>query len=242
MDEADGALTQLRAWLAQREPAPGGRLPPERELCELLGVSRGELRKALAVLEEDGVLWRHVGKGTFVGARPVEELSSVRAVAARSSPREVMQARLLIEPMLAAEAALNATQEHLAELRRAVRASHQAATWRQYESSDNRFHRTVAEAAGNTVLTALFDQLNAVRRAVVWGRLRAQHERPPPHHHSFAEHDRILAAIAERDQQAAHDSMFAHLHSVQQNLLQLPAGPRDMRGNGLQVANKADAG
>jgi DNA-binding FadR family transcriptional regulator len=218
-DEPDGALTQLKAWLAQRELAPGGRLPAERELCELLGVSRGELRKALAALEADGLLWRHVGKGTFVGLRPAEELSSVRAVAARSNPREVMQARLIIEPILAREAALNATGEHLAELRRSIRASREAATWRQYETYDNHFHRTVAEAAGNTVLTALFDQLNAVRRAVVWGRLRDQTERPPRDHHSFAEHDRILAALSDRDQGAAQRAMLEHLLSVQANLL-----------------------
>jgi len=65
------ALTQLRAYLAQRELPPEARLPPERELSEILGVSRGELRKALAILEGQGELWRHVGKGTFVGARPV---------------------------------------------------------------------------------------------------------------------------------------------------------------------------
>ena len=40
-------------------------------------MSRGDLRKALAILEAQGELWRHVGKGTFVGARPVDELSSV---------------------------------------------------------------------------------------------------------------------------------------------------------------------
>ncbi len=49
-----GALTQLRAWLAQRDLPANTRLPAERELCELLGVSRGELRKALAVAGEGG--------------------------------------------------------------------------------------------------------------------------------------------------------------------------------------------
>jgi len=219
MDAADGALTQLRAWLAQNETAPGGRLPPERELCELLGVSRGELRKALAVLEQEGELWRHVGKGTFTGIRPVEEMTSIGAIARATSPREVMRARLLIEPMLAREAALNATAAHLDEIRRCIRASREAATWRQYENCDNRLHRTVAEAAGNTVLTALFDQLNAVRRAVVWGRLRDRSERPPRDHHSFAEHDRLLAALSERDQAGAERAMLEHLLTVQSNLL-----------------------
>ena len=171
------------------------------------------------MLEHDGELWLHVGKGTFIGIRPVEEFSSIGAIAARSNPREVMQARHFIEPMLAHEAALNATAAHLDEMRRCVRASKEAATWRQYENCDNRLHRTVAEASGNTVLTALFDQLNAVRRAVVWGRLRDQTGRPSAGHHSFAEHDLLLAALTERDQEAAHRAMLEHLLTVQGNLL-----------------------
>src|SRR3546814_4814859 len=89
-------------------------------------------------------------------------------------------ARLLIEPQIAREAALNATAGDIAELKQSMFASRHAQTWRQYENSDNRLHRTVAEAAHNTVLLALFDTLNAVRRAVVWGRLRDKIDRPPP--------------------------------------------------------------
>ncbi len=219
MAAADGALTQLRAWLAQRDLPPDGRLPPERELCEILGVSRGELRKALAELEKNGELWRHVGKGTFIGARPVEEFSSVAAIAERSNPFEVTEARLLIEPVLAREAAVNATGSHLEEMSRCIRAQREATTWRQYESADNRLHRTVAEAAGNTVLTALFDQLNAVRRAVVWGRLREKSDQPPTDHHSFAQHEMIVTAISERDTEGAFQAMHDHLVTVRDNLL-----------------------
>jgi len=221
MSAADGALTQLRAWLAQRDLPPEGRLPPERELCEILGVSRGELRKALASLEQNGELWRHVGKGTFIGTRPVDELSSIAVIAERSNPVEVMEARLLIEPLLARQAAVNATGSHLEEMLRCVRAQVQATTWRQYENADNRLHRTVAEAAGNTVLTALFDQLNAIRRAVVWGRLRDKADQPPANHHSFAQHDAIVTAISERDQEAAFRAMRGHLMNVRDNLLQV---------------------
>ena len=115
-DRGQSALTQLRAWLTQKALPPSTRLPPERELSELLGVSRGELRKALAILEEHGELWRHVGKGTFIGARPVAEISSVAAVAGQTSPGDVMRARLAIEPQLAHEAALHATADDIAEM------------------------------------------------------------------------------------------------------------------------------
>lgn len=218
-DEVGGALTQLRAYLAQHDLPANAQLPPERELCDLLGVSRGELRKALAVLEGNGELWRHVGKGTFIGSRPVEEFKSVGDIADGSNPREVMQARRAFEPILAREAALHATSADIAEMRQCLTASRLAATWRQYENCDNRLHRLVAEASHNTVLVALFDTLNAVRRTVVWGRLRSNSLRPPSDHHSFAEHDALVEAIAERDLDAAASAMDRHLHSVEINLL-----------------------
>lgn len=220
-DELGGALTQLRAYLAQHDLPANAQLPPERELCDLLGISRGELRKALAVLEGNGELWRHVGKGTFIGARPVEEFKSVADIASGSNPREVMQARRAIEPILAREAALHATSADIAEMRQCLQASRLAATWRQYENCDNRLHRLVAEASHNTVLVALFDTLNAVRRAVVWGRLRNDNLGPPADHHSFGEHEALVAAITERDLEAAAAAMDRHLHSVEINLLRL---------------------
>jgi DNA-binding FadR family transcriptional regulator len=218
-DRGRSALTQLRAWIVQKRPAPGTRLPPERQLAELLGVSRGELRKALAILQDHGELWRHVGKGTFIGARPVAEVASVSAIAEQSSPAQVMRARLAVEPELAREAALHATAGDIEEMTLCMRASRAAETWRQYENWDNRLHRAIAQAAHNSLLLAIFDTLNAVRRAVVWGRLRDEDPHPPPDHHSFADHAAIVAAIEERDLAGAADSMRAHLENVQALLL-----------------------
>ena len=119
-------------------------------------------------------MWRRVGKGTFFGAKPIDELSVVGRVAEQSNPMEVMSARILIEPLLARQAAINATGYHIDELERCLVAQREAVTWRQYENADNRLHRTIAEASRNTVLLALFDQLNAIRRAIVWGRLEVK--------------------------------------------------------------------
>ena len=110
-----------------------------------------------------------------------------------------MSARILIEPLLARQAANNATGYHIDELERCLVAQREAVTWRQYENADNRLHRTIAEASRNTVLLALFDQLNAIRRAIVWGRLRIQAGFPPRDHLSFAKHDAIVRAFWERD-------------------------------------------
>lgn len=216
-----GALTQLRAFLAQRDLPADSRLPPERELVELLGISRGQLRNAMAVLEREGELWRHVGKGTFVGTRPVEEVSSLAAMASKTNPTEVMRTRLLFEPMIAREVALNATAEDIADMRRCLGGTRDAKTWRVYESWDNRLHRTIAHSAHNGFLLSMFDTLNNVRRTVSWGRLRPNENRPSADHHSFSEHDRIVDAIEERDLKGAECAMRAHLKSVAQGFLGL---------------------
>ncbi|TVQ38205.1 MAG: FadR family transcriptional regulator [Geminicoccaceae bacterium] len=214
----DPTLVQLRAWLARAALPEAARLPSERELCAELGVSRGDLRKALGVLEREGAVWRHVGKGTFVGSAPLGEVADLAAVERRTNPAEVMRTRLMIEPVLAREAALYATPTDLEELRLCLQRARAATSWRQYETQDNALHRAVAKATHNTLALALFDTLNTVRRAVVWGRLRAEAERPPADHHSFAEHETIVAAIAERDLHGAAQAMDAHLRTVERRL------------------------
>jgi DNA-binding FadR family transcriptional regulator len=217
--ETQGVLTQLRAYLAHEGRAAGARLPPERQLADELGVSRGTLRKALADLEAEGLIWRHVGRGTFVGNRPVETVQDLGEVARRTNPAGVMEARLALEPELARLAALHATPADLDELEACVRESRASLDWRTYEYWDNRLHRAVAQATANIVLLSLFDGLNTIRRTVTWGRLRRFAPRPDPAHHSFAEHDRIVRALRERDPGAAAEAMRAHLRSVRGHLL-----------------------
>ena len=211
------ALNQLRAWLA-RAAAIDSRLPPERALAATLGVGRSALRKALATLAAEGQIWRHVGKGTYIGSRPIDGLADVAALARRTNPAEIIQTRFVLEPAAASLAALQATPAHLAEMRTCLQATRAAATWRQYEGWDNRLHRTVAAAAQNALLLGLLDTVGAVRRAVVWGRLR-ERDLPPADHHSFAEHEAIVAAIAERDGEAAAEAMRTHLENVADHLL-----------------------
>ena len=215
------ALVQLQAYLAQHDLPTDSRLPAERELCEVLGVSRGDLRKALALLEKEGKIWRRVGKGTFIGSGPLEETVAIAEISGRTNPADLMRSRLIVEPEIAREAALHATQDDILAMRRSLAQTRAAATWRQYENLDNLLHRQIAQASRNTVLLGLFDVLNAIRRAVVWGRLRVEPARPPADHHSFTEHDRIVDAIENRDLGGAATAMRSHLQSVERRLIPL---------------------
>lgn len=220
-DTQTALLSRLRDFLATGQLGEGGRLPPERELAEALDVGRGALRKALATLQAEGVVWRHVGKGTFTGERPIDTIADVNAMVQRTNPLEVMGARIAFEPEVTRCAALNATPGQIAEIRSCMTKAQQAPTWRLYEQWDNRLHRSIAEASQNSLLLGLLDTLNAVRRAVTWGRLRDTPLRPPPDHHSFAEHARIVEAIADRDGTGAADAMRRHLRSVEEHMRDL---------------------
>jgi len=96
------ALTQLRAFIADRAFQPGGRLPAERVLCSEPGLRRSEVRRALETLESANVLWRHVGKGTFLTSNTDRTIKSdFGRLAQQVSPADVMRARSALEPALA---------------------------------------------------------------------------------------------------------------------------------------------
>ncbi|MCJ2072916.1 FCD domain-containing protein [Methylobacterium sp. J-030] len=213
--DAAPVLTLLQAYLARTRLPADGRLPPERVLAGALGTSRGELRKALAMMEADGQLWRHVGKGTFLGSRPLAAIDDVAALATGATASDLVRARLVVEPELAALAALHAGPAHIAALSEALRASRRPGqTWRGYELQDARLHRAVALAGGNPLLLFLYDHLAAIRRVMTWDRPRSAEEGPPADHPSFAEHDRIVAAITARDPAAARHEMAGHVAAV----------------------------
>ncbi len=214
-------LHKAQNWLASGDFAPGDRLPPERKLSETLGVSRSELRKALAILEVEGVLRRHVGRGTYLQNvdRSTIAGSDVVRVCEQTSPHEAMMARLTLEPELAALAAIHATPKQLVEARRLGDAMRAAQSWEDYERLDAEFHRAIAEAAGNSLLSELHRILNAVRVSVVWPRLDVPEGGPPADYHSFAEHSAILDSLDRRDRAGAHSAMRAHLKSIRATLL-----------------------
>lgn len=212
-------VARLRSYISDGGFTQGVRLPPERHLTDKLGMTRATLRKALGALERDGVIWRHVGKGTFIADGSPQAPGNATAQLGRQlTPFRMMRARMAIEPAIAREAAVNASGDTQMRMQRALERSKAAATWREYEIQDDIFHRTVAEASDNLLLLSLFDQLNGVRRAVAWGNVRRRSAQPSPDHSSFAEHDAIAEAIGNRDPVAAYESMRAHLRSVSQRL------------------------
>lgn len=212
-------LSRLRSWLLTEANTSGARLPPERELAEMLSVSRAELRKALLVLEVEGRLRREVGRGTVVldpapASRAVLPDAILHTLAARTGPHEAMIARLVLEPELARLAALHATPLQIARARRLAEDMHAVASWAEYETLDAAFHDLIAAAAGNPLLHEMHRMLNFVRQRVVWRHLALPTEGPPPDYHSLSEHDALVRALETRDRAGAKEAMRAHLEAT----------------------------
>lgn len=216
ISEREEALQVLRAYIADGNYHPGDRLPSERELMVSLNMGRTMLRRAFEALEHEGAIWRHVGKGTFIAAEPLG--SGLSDLTKKVSPVHMMRARLALEPAIAREAAINASEDAVVRLRLSRERAESARTWNDYEAQDDAFHRSVAEATNNALLLALFDQLNQVHRAVAWNSVVRRTDTPPRDHSSFTEHRSITEAIEARDPANAHAAMRAHLASVSARL------------------------
>lgn len=215
MGLSDRTLKALRDALDQGR-FPDNKLPPERELAAMVGVSRGSVRKALAVLEAEGRIWRHVGRGTFLGPRIGEPQELPADLTA--SPRELMEVRRVLEPGAAALAALSATPEDIGQMWVYLDKSEEASDWRTYELFDAALHRAIADATHNGLMVRMLNQLSLLRQQSDWRRLREAVLTPERRRVSSAQHRRVVEAIAARDPAGASLAMSAHMDQVGQAL------------------------
>lgn len=206
-------LATLRRYVDEARRENRRRLPSEARLVEELGISRARLRGLLKTLEREGLIWRHVGKGTFIGERSLTtELTSMPDVL---TPPEAFEARLVVEPQIAALAARRATPGQIEEMRRCLAQMQALDDFDQWAIWDERLHRLVAKAACNKLLLAVYDTIresapsgmrNIVNRAFS----------STTRNESNVEHERYIEAIANHDPAGAESLMRAHLQAVRQ--------------------------
>jgi DNA-binding FadR family transcriptional regulator len=208
----------LRAYIEQIGQSGGNRLPPEPKLSEELGITRGRLRTLLRRLEAEGLIWRHVGKGTFVGPRRVEPNSPELSVG--FSVAEMMDARVVLEPGLAAQAAIHAKPADIQALDRYLAEMEEAASYAVWKRLDDKLHRAIAASAHNTLLLLIFDTMSAQIRAQLEPRQEQVfgHESPPVQ--PGLQHREVVDAIRAHDPEAASRRMREHLIHVRSALFE----------------------
>lgn len=199
----------------------GQRLPTERELAMQFRVSRTIVRQALTVLEAEQRIVRHVGRGTFVANGSAPAVPEERGGRIDASPSMLIEARCALESMLAEIAVLNATEADLAGIGAACEALGEAESPLAFERADAAFHRAIAEATHNGLLIAAYDLIASGRQGSEWRKLKQKRHaaRPERRPEVMHEHRAILAALTERDADAARLAMLDHLQRVRANLL-----------------------
>lgn len=195
---------------------PGTKLPTERALAVDLGISRAAVRTALGSLEREGMITRHVGRGTFLTSGSAVDRTEAGL---QTSPAEIMATRLVLEPEVAAIAAQHATPEDLHGIHRCLQRAESAATYVEFELWDAAFHEQIARATHNRLLIRLFATVNTARKSPVWGSIKQRSSSPERRAGYEADHGRIVEALVERDSEEARHRMRLHLANVRENLL-----------------------
>jgi len=212
-------IQKLRERIQDGYYAEQSRLPPERKLAVEFGVSRTVLRKALAILEAENLIWRHVGRGTFVGPRDKGRHETRFKIAEITNPAEIMEVRMVLEPKIAAIAALRATPGDIEQINNMLIKSEAAADPLAFEMWDGALHRAIATSTGNSLLLSFFEAVNGLREDKLWGRLKEASFSRSRHQSYCQEHRQLVEAIVDRNAAAAERLMRMHLEAVQKNLL-----------------------
>ncbi len=216
-------IQEIKSLIDAGHLAAGSKLPGERELAQMLNVSRPSLREALRVLSLLGVVENRPGSGTFLtsssGHWQIEPFS-ILFLLKKSTLFEIFDARKVLEGGVAALAAGHRTDEDLEALQGALdrmraNLTHPA----QYTKYELAFHHALIDSAGNSVIAdvmeKLYDLLKETRARIYEkysARIRSHREQ------DFRNHETIFNAIKARDAQAAAKAMADHLLDFEKRL------------------------
>lgn len=208
---------QIYDLIASGEIERGTRLPGEIGLARDLGVSRPSVREALIVLETAGIIEVVNGAGSYV--RP--DAAIVRHLPWTHmddgpGPLEQFRARLILEPELAAEAALRIGADDIHKLERLLdKIREDIAAKERVSDSHFEFHETVAFASGNSILAnVVHDLLWRNRTQEVWRTVRTRVDTAQNLGKGVTFRAALIEKLRARDGQAARSLMNRHLKRI----------------------------
>jgi DNA-binding FadR family transcriptional regulator len=210
---------QLSQRIEAGEWTDGRQVPPERELAAEFRVARNTIRRAMNMLRDDGKISRHVGRGTFVSAFNNPSMAEIIAGMEGAGPADMMELRLLLEPVASANAAINASSAQLAGIDEAHRTACQATDIIQFEHWDSALHHRIFACSRNDLLRAIYDLLHVLRNQSPWFDMKKRSFSEARRRTYCQQHGEIVEAILRRDPEAARAATLAHLKTVESNML-----------------------
>lgn len=220
---ADPVRNFVLQGIAQGSLKTEQKLPTERELANRFRRPRSAVRKALMILEAEGRILRHVGRGTFVAEVTEATAAELANLEPDASPSELLEARLVFEPSLVAPVASNATGADFRRMEECLSAAASAQSLEAYEQQDDAFHVAIARGTHNSLLIRTAELLSAARRNAAWGLLKQRSGTFNAQRRAEvrAEHLGILEALKQRDEDLARERLYDHISRVRSNLFRL---------------------
>lgn len=214
------ALVLSLLELTSPDESGARRLPPERELCARLEISRGALREQLAMLENLGVLRRRQGHGSYIDAPDAAFIRTYFTLMRRLgylNEEKFTQAREMLEETVAAAAAPHVTDNDITELRRLVNeiiAGTDAGDDEAAAAADLAFHNRMFAIVDNPIFNMLNDGLSHVlsenvRTRRELARLSSRRKQGNPIS-TDAVHIEIVDALETRNPEVARAAMRKH--------------------------------
>jgi DNA-binding FadR family transcriptional regulator len=213
---------QIRWAIMNDRYLSGDQLPPEREIARQLGSSRATVRNALRMLEQQKLITRKIGSGTFVayaGAQAEEEIAEI------TSPLELIEVRLALEPHIVRLAVVHGTgrdMSNLACLLEEIEGSQD--DHERFSQVDQTFHLGFAAATHNPLLVSMYRRVNAVRGHAQWNKMKDKILVPSRIREYNASHRLIYEAVSGRDADAAAELITAHLLEARRDLVGAKSG------------------
>jgi GntR family transcriptional repressor for pyruvate dehydrogenase complex len=208
---SESAIDQIRTFIVDNDLEEGSKLPSERELVEKLQISRGSLREALRMLEITGLVEVRPGKGIFVRHTTGDLFMPLSSWV--STNREAIykhfEARLILEPEIAALAARRISEEeiHRIEQNIALQASYPERDVVSTIRADIGFHCLVAEASKNETVSMLMNSLAKISFQGWKAALRVEGRNET----AVREHTQLLGLLARGDEDGARTAMREHM-------------------------------
>ncbi|MDB5529604.1 MAG: FadR family transcriptional regulator [Devosia sp.] len=203
----------LHRRIAEGALMSGARLPTERELAIQYGAARNTVRKTMVRLVAEGLIERHVGRGSFV-TEPKAANNNVDSAASRFQLNELLEARLLFEPALAALVVERASDDDLAALENKLDVLRAAKSWSEFKEAKYALHFAIVALSHNSFLEFVFSEIIAARRAVAWRRPGPAVPLSMVHDVAIAENVAIVAALQDRNEKLAAELIKANLLRV----------------------------
>jgi GntR family uxuAB operon transcriptional repressor len=208
---------QLRQAILEGGYAHGEKLPAERQLAQAYGASRTTIRAALGQLEQERLVSRRVGSGTFVNFRAP---SDAEDIAEQTSPVELIEVRLAVEPHMVRLAVLNATARDIDRLSEAVtRMESGSLDAESFTEFDEQFHQLIAEATRNPLMLWLYRQINQVRCHSQWNEMKDKILTSGRIGEYNEQHRALFDAIRSRDVEGAVAIVTNHLYYARRQLI-----------------------